>query len=679
MNRLAKEVSPYLLQHANNPVDWFPWGDEAFKAAKEEDKPIFLSIGYATCHWCHVMEEECFDDPDIAAIMNDVFVNVKVDREEHPEIDTLYMDFAQTLLGGGGGWPLNLVLTPDGKPIFAATYLPAESHGSFHLSLRQLVERIGKLWRGGEREAIFDQAERVMEALQEQANPLPEDLPSREIVDSIADLHLKLADPVFGGLQGVPKFPMAYLLSFLLDWANQHKESRMLFYVHRTLEQMYCGGIFDHLGGGFARYSIDEAWIVPHFEKMLYDNAFLILSYLDAWKLSGIPLYRAIAEKTCDYLLREMRHPEGGFYSAQDADSQGKEGFFYTWTPREVASVLGEEDAELFCAFYGITMEGNFEGRSVLHIPRPLEEFARENDLDALALGEELDDQRQKLFEARKQNRAPLLTDDKIITSWNGLAIRALAEAGAAFGRTDYLEAANSAANFLRSHLWIDGRILHRWREAAGLNGFLEDYTHLISGLISLFEAGQGSDWIAWALKLAEVVETDFSGEAGYFRTDGFDPNLLLRRVDLYDGAEPSGNAIHAENLLRLQAITGASQFLEMSEIVMRAATSFLKMHPLGGSFHITAMQRYLDTDRPTLIFALDEAVDQEMYSSICRHYMPHASLIWLLPSDEKLKQMLKLEQTPVDGKSTLYLCRQGSCKEIISDPADIIKSISNL
>lgn len=401
-NRLIKQKSPYLLQHAHNPVDWYPWGQEAFALASENDKPIFLSIGYATCHWCHVMEKECFENLKVAQLMNEAFVNIKVDREELPEVDSLYMEFAQSMMAGSAGWPLNLILTPDLKPFFAATYLPpTSSHGLMGLS--ELIMRISEVWQGEERENVVEQASKIVEVFSETIHSKGNQLPEKEHIEDASDILFKMADPIYGGMKGTPKFPIGYQTNFMLRYSATKKDGRAVFLVERTLDMMHRGGIYDHLGGGFSRYSVDEKWLVPHFEKMLYDNALLIESYVEAWQLTKKPLYRQICEDIIQYILRDMSHADGGFYSAEDADSEGHEGWFYTWTLEEVQKILGVRESALFCEFYDITSEGNFEGRNILNTPLRLEEFAEKHQKDVEELLSQFLDQKHRLWKEREK------------------------------------------------------------------------------------------------------------------------------------------------------------------------------------------------------------------------------------------------------------------------------------
>ena len=485
-NRLIHEKSPYLQQHAHNPVDWYPWGDEAFEVAQSSDKPIFLSIGYATCHWCHVMESESFENVELAQLMNDAFVNIKVDREELPHIDSLYMEFAQALMGSSAGWPLNVILTPELKPFFAVTYLPPRSRQGL-IGFDQFIAQIKQLWQSDEKAQLLEQADKLVEAFTDAVQDSGDELPSEDEIEDAIEVIFQLADPIFGGFKGEPKFPLGYQSEFLLRYAKAHEDSRALFYVELTLEMMCRGGIYDHLGGGFSRYAIDERWIVPHFEKMSYDNAILAKAYLEAWKYTKRPLFRRVTEETLQYVLREMTSPEGGFYSAQDADTDGREGLFYTWTLAEIRAVLSPEDADLFCKYYGVTEEGNFEGRNTLYVAHPLEELIDGKKELLEEYSARLVKAREALFKKRQERPQPF-KDDKILCCWNGLMIDAFASAGAAFKNPQYTEAALKAAGFIRTHLWSNGKLLRRYREGeAKFSAAMEDYALLIKGLSNPF------------------------------------------------------------------------------------------------------------------------------------------------------------------------------------------------
>lgn len=672
-NRLIHQKSPYLLQHAHNPVDWYPWGQEAFNAAKELDKPIFLSIGYATCHWCHVMEKESFEDPRIAQILNNTFINIKVDREELPEVDSLYMEFAQGMMSETAGWPLNVILTPELQPFFAATYLPPHGRQGV-VGLIELTKRIEEVWHGEEREAVLMQAAQVVEVFAENIHPKGDEMLEKEQLQDTAELLFKMADPTYGGMRGTPKFPVSYQYNFLLHYFSKLKDSRALFLVERTLNMMHRGGIFDHLGGGFSRYSVDSRWLVPHFEKMLYDNALLAHTYLETWQVTKRPVYREVCESILQYVLRKMTHPEGGFYSAEDADSEGQEGLFYTWTPQEIYAALGHREAELICGFYGVTEEGNFEGRNILHVNMPIEEFAAAKGEEIMQLARTLADQRHRLWQVREKRVHPL-KDDKILSSWNGLMIFSMVEAGCAFNDLRYINAALHAAHFIRSKLWVDGRLLRRWREGeASFNAGLDEYAFLIRALISLFEADCGQEWLEWGIEMCELLENHYKEKEGaFYQTSGTDENLILRKCQFADGAEPSGNALHCENLLRLYQITSDVKYLNQAQDILKAVKRYVDTYPPGYCFHMMNLNRYYDTQAPRIVIALNEKEDwlEELRQLLFSEFIPHKALIWRHSGDEKLIFHLLpfiKEQPPLDGKTTLYICYEGVCREPIND-----------
>lgn len=683
-NRLSKEKSPYLLQHAHNPVDWYPWGSEAFTAAKLQDKPIFLSIGYATCHWCHVMEHECFENLEVAKLMNDNYINIKVDREEMPEVDSLYMEFAQSMMVGAAGWPLNVFLTPDLEPFFAATYLPPHaSHGL--TGLVDLLRRISEVWHGEERERVMEQAEHIVEAFSEHIHTQGEGIPEKEQIEDTAELLFKMADPLYGGLKGRPKFPIGYQWTFLLHYASMTEDSRSLFLAEKTLDMMQHGGIFDHLGGGFSRYSIDERWLVPHFEKMLYDNALLAYSYLEASQVTQRQFYRNVCTDILNYILRDMTHPEGGFYSAEDADSEGHEGYFYTWTYDEIRNVLGDRESALFCQFYHVTPEGNFNGRNILNTPVKLEEFAVKKNLEIAELETLFAMQRQVLWKVRERRPHPF-KDDKVLSAWNGLMIFSMAEAGAALDEKKYLQAAVAAAEFIRSKMWQSGQLLRRWREGEALHpANLEDYAFLIRGLISLFEAGQGIKWLEWAVEMTNLLKSDFKAENGaFYQTDGRDQNIILRKCHFSDGAEPSGNAIHCENLLRLYQMTYDKSYLEQAEDIFKAAQKYIDNYSPGYCYHMLNLIRYYDTRAITAVVALNEQQQyrDEIQKLFYHAYIPHRCIIWRSIHEENLQKIAPFtaQQVPIDGHTTLYLCEKGGvCAKPLTEFSEMITAVNAL
>lgn len=680
-NRLIHQKSPYLLQHAHNPVSWYPWGEEAFQDAKEQDKPIFLSIGYATCHWCHVMERESFENVEVAQLMNETFINIKVDREELPEVDGLYMEFAQSMMAGAAGWPLNVILTPNLEPFFAATYLPPYSnHG--YMGLVDLIQRINDLWSSEEKEKILNQAEKIVELFSHSVHTMGEEFPEEEQMQTTAELLYKMADPVYGGIKGAPKFPIGYQYSFLMRYYKDVKDNRALFLVDRTLDMMHRGGIYDHLGGGFSRYSVDEKWLVPHFEKMLYDNAILVQSYLEAWQLMKKPIYKQVCQEILRYVLRDMTHPEGGFYSAEDADSEGHEGLFYTWPYEEVVKLLGEEGKE-FCQFYDIKPEGNFEGRNILHTPSTLEEFAAQYNLDAENLNLKFESQRHKLWQEREKRIHPL-KDDKILSAWNGLMIYSLSEAGKAFQYEPYLQAAIRGARFIKKYLWKDGELLRRWRDGQEMfSGSLDEYAFMIRAVLSLFEANAGIEWLEWAIEMAQRLKERYKDEEGaFYQTDGTDKNLILRRCQFSDGAEPSGNAIHAENLLKLYQLTQEPDYLEQAEDVFQAVQEYLENYPLGYCYHVMDLQRYFDNKAPTLVIALnsDKEYEKELKQTLYEQFIPHKAVIWQ-NQDVDMEDLLPFikDQIAQNDRTTLYICYEGVCQKPLDQLPEMIEAIGRL
>ena len=591
--RLSQEKSPHLLQYATQPVDWYSWGDEAFKAAKSQDKPIFLSIGYSTCHFCHVMSKESFQNEEIARQMNEAFVNIQVDRKEHPEIDSIYMEFAQVLMSSGGGWPLNLVLTPDLQPFFAMTYLPSVNKNGF-VGFPQLISHIKEMWQSDEKKIFIEEARRLVEAFAHTANATGHELPTKESFTNGIEHIFKLADPINGGLKGVPKFPLGTQVECLLSYMETEQDSRALYYIELTLDHIARGGIYDHLGGGFSRYSVDEEWLIPHFEKMLYDNAILAKTYLKVWEVTKKDLYKETSLATVEYLLRELENKEGGFFSSEDSDTEGKEGLYYTWTPAEVLDVIAGEEGELACSLFDVTYQGNFQGRNVLHLEVSEGEFASSMLLDEKEFPQKLKKWKQALFDKRSTRSKPF-KDETIITSWNGLAIDTLIKAFQAFGEPRYKEAAMRAARFLKTHLWNGSSLFHRY--VAGdvkFSATLEDYAYLIKGLISLFEGVKSQEFLDWAINLAKIVEREFKEiEGAFYQTDGKDP-LILRKCDFYDGAEPSGNGVHAENLMRLYEITKDESFLRQAEDILKAAKGYIEAFAPATSYHLMALKRYL-------------------------------------------------------------------------------------
>jgi uncharacterized protein YyaL (SSP411 family) len=560
-NRLAHESSPYLLQHQHNPVDWYPWGEEALARARAEERPIFLSIGYAACHWCHVMEHESFENAEIAQLLNERFVCIKVDREERPDLDQIYMSAVQ-LLTGRGGWPMSVFLTPELQPFYGGTYWPPHDARGMP-GFARVVVAVYEAWQE-RREQALAQAAHITEHLRQGADDpgtVPLDV---NLLQGAAAKLERVFDFRHGGFGTAPKFPHSMDLQLLLRVWQREQKPGLLSMVTLTLDRMAQGGLYDQLGGGFARYSVDERWLVPHFEKMLYDNALLTLAYTEVFSATGQETYATIVRETCTYLLRDLADPAGGFYSTEDADSEGEEGKFYVWTPSDIQAVLGSERGSQFCAMYGVTEHGNFEhGHSILHLPLPLEQAAALRKLDLAQLKRELAEDRQQLFSARSKRVRPGL-DDKILVSWNALAIDALARAAGTFAEPLWLAAAERAADFIWQHLRdTRGRLLHTWRDGkAKLAAYADDYAYLINALVSLYEASFAERWIDRAVLLADQLLTHFYDPAGgFFFTADDHETLLLRQKDQHDASVPSGNAMAAYGLLRLTALTGRTDF----------------------------------------------------------------------------------------------------------------------
>lgn len=682
-NRLSQEKSPYLLQHAGNPVDWYPWGEEAFAKAIEEKKPIFLSIGYATCHWCHVMERETFSNPEIAALMNDTFINIKVDREEHPEVDGIYMEFAQALMSSAGGWPLNLVLTSDLKPFFAVTYLPPKATKGL-IGIDQFISQIKMLWESEERSILVAQADKIVDLFKEASETTGADLPRKEDLDNAVQMLFDIADPVFGGIKGEPKFPLGYQAEFLLQYAKQTGDSRSVFFIELTMQMMARGGIFDHLGGGFSRYTVDEKWHIPHFEKMLCDNAILGKTYLEVYKYTKIPQFGAVCRQTLDYLLRDLRENGGGFFSAEDADSEEEEGKFYLWDQTEILDTLGPEKGDFFCSYFGVTKEGNFDGKSVLHVRFDPKEFSAVSGLSQEEINQSLYGLKKTLFDTRKKRKRPF-KDDKVITSWNGLAIETLARAGFCFHEQAYLKAASDTADWIKASLWKEGGLLRRYRDGdARFPGGLEDYAFLIRGLLSLFETQGNPEHLKWAIALSDILEDSFKAKEGAFYQTLENLQLLIRKCEFYDGAEPSGNAVHCENLLRLYQLTQSPKYLKQAEDVLKAARTFIETFPPGACYHLIALQRYFDQKAPLVVVAYDDvdSLKEEIQQALGAHFCPHAFL--LQKGKEHRKEIDELipavsQQGCINGKTTFYVCRGSHCEAPLFDLAQIQEAIAHL
>ncbi|MFN2617412.1 MAG: thioredoxin domain-containing protein [Thermoleophilaceae bacterium] len=646
-NRLANETSPYLLQHKDNPVDWYAWGSEALARAREEDKPVLLSIGYSACHWCHVMERESFEDEETARLMNERFVSIKLDREERPDLDAIYMEACQAMTGHGG-WPLNVFLTPEQVPFYAGTYFPPEARMGMP-SWRQVLEAVAEAW-AERKDEIRANSGRIVDRLQGGALLRPSANPmTAAALDEAARRLGQSYDRAHGGFGGPPKFPPASAIEFLL----RRGETEM---TAHTLRAMASGGMYDQVGGGFHRYSVDAYWLVPHFEKMLYDNALLARAYLHGWQVTGEPLFRTTCEETLDWALREMRGPEGGFYSALDADSEGEEGRFYVWSLDELRAVAGEDAA----SWFGAGESGNWEGANILvraegPAPRELEEW------------------RRRLYEVRSRRTWPGL-DDKRLTSWNALMVAALAEAGAVLGRDDYLDAARACADFILAQLRDPaGHLLRSWKDGqAKLNAYLEDHAFLLEALLTLYESSFEPRWFGAARELADTTIERFADDdgGGFFETASDHEQLVARRKDLEDHPIPAGNSSACYGLLRLGALTGEHGYERRAESVLRLLHELAPQHPQAFGHLLQALDFHLSPTREVALVG----EDLSGLERVVRHaFRPHL----VLAGGERDGVPLLQGREPVDGRATAYVCERFACKAPVTEPDELAALLS--
>ena len=634
-NRLAHETSPYLLQHAHNPVDWYPWGEEALERARRENRLILLSIGYSACHWCHVMERESFESPRIAALMNEHCVNIKVDREERPDLDEIYMAAAMALNEGQGGWPMTVFLTPELEPVFAGTYFPPEDRWG-RPGFGSLIQALARAWEEDPEDLRQGAAQLVAELRRQREGATPLAVGEEELRRALQQLAQDF-DPAHGGFGGAPKFPPATALMLLLRLHHRYGDEQALHMVRRTLEAMARGGIYDQVGGGFARYATDQRWLVPHFEKMLYDNALLASAYLEAFQLTAEPLFRRVASETLGYVLREMTAPEGGFYSSTDADSEGEEGKFFVWTPQQVEAVLGPEDARLFNACYDITPGGNWEGKSIPHLPVDLAELAARFDLTPAALATRLAGAREQLYHARRQ-RVPPGLDDKVLTAWNGMMIRALACGAQVLAEPRYLEAARRAAEFLLTTLSSeDGRLLRTWRAGkAHLPAYLEDYAFLTEALVDLYEASGEASHLHHAERLAAHLLADFQDPASgaFFHTAHHHEALILRYRDGVDGATPSGNAVAATALIRLSYHLDRADLRQAGVAAVKAYGQLIRRFPRAFAKTLCAVDLLLDGPVELALAGAAGSADlAALEQEVARCYLPNRVLARVDPT----------------------------------------------
>ncbi len=661
-NRLINETSPYLLQHAHNPVDWYAWSAEALERAPTEDKLILLSIGYSACHWCHVMEHESFENPSIAKVMNQNFISIKVDREERPDLDQIYMSAVQ-MMTGSGGWPLTVFLLPNGEPVFGGTYFPPEDRYNRPGFLR-VLETIAEAYRT-RRGEIMQNAKSLREHLSRSTVGTTQD----ETIDTTLLDHAYRAigsrfDSREGGFGGAPKFPPSMSIDFLLRYYHRTDSDHALHMATLTLDKMAYGGMYDQVGGGFHRYSTDDRWLVPHFEKMLYDNALLVRAYVDAHRVTEKPLYKHIAEETLDFVLREMRAPDGSFYSTQDADSEGVEGKFYVWSFKELSDVVGD-DAELLAKYSGVTEHGNFEERNILNISRDPELFSKLEKVPAQELETKIETAKKKLYAAR-ENRVRPGRDEKVLTDWNALMLRAFGEASAHFNRDDYRRAAETNADFILTTMWDGTRLLHCFKDGrVRFNGYLDDYAYLTDGLFALYELTFDYKWLHAALQISDrMIQSFWDANHGgfYFTGENHEP-LITRPKDFFDNATPSGNSVAADVLLRMAALTGRDDYRRMAEQIIVSTAGFLKQYASGFGRMLAAADFYVGPSKEVAIIGSADA----FLTFLRRRYFPR---VVIAAGDGTDRIALLRDRPMMNGKPTAYVCENFTCKQPVLDLA---------
>ena len=693
-NRLSGQTSPYLRQHAHNPVDWYPWGGEAIDRARAEDRPILLSVGYSACHWCHVMERESFEDDDIAALMNERFVNIKVDREERPDVDEIYMGAVQAMTGSGG-WPMTVFLTPELRPFYGGTYFPPDDRygrPGFTAVLKAVAEAFGR-----HREQTEERASELVAALQRSSELAPREEIGEGIEGAAFEQLRQAFDSRFGGFGSAPKFPGSMSLAFLLRY-HRREGGEALDMVQLSLKKMARGGMYDQLGGGFHRYSVDERWLVPHFEKMLYDNALLTWVYLEAYQATGEELYRGVVVETLDYALREMSQPGGGYYSAQDADSEGEEGRYFVWTPEEVADILGPDDGALFCSYYDITAEGNFEGgESILHVDVEVPELSRRLGVDEARLTDTVAEGRRRLL-ARRYQRIPPNRDDKILVSWNGLMISAMAQAYQVLGDGRYLASAAASASFILDRMVADGGLLHTYKDGkASVRAYQDDYACLVNALVDLYEASFEVSWLCRACELTRSMIARFwdDGDGGFFFTEADDGDLILRTKNPFDNATPSGNSMAAVALLRLAVLTGDRSLRDQAEATLKLFSDLMERSPTGCSQMLCALDYFQE---PTYEIAVVGSREKRSPLERALHacFLPNkvvagaeVAIPGLAAGDPEARcgasgqgaevaefriPLLEGKALGGDGDAAVYVCRDSSCSLPVADVEGLLK-----
>lgn len=678
-NRLINETSPYLVQHAHNPVDWYAWGEEALQKAADENKPILLSIGYAACHWCHVMAHESFEDEETAKIMNEHFVNIKVDREERPDLDQIYMNFVQ-LTTGHGGWPLTAFLTPTCVPFYGGTYYPPVDRYNMP-SFKRVLLSVADAYQN-KTDEIFESAVSMLGELRrvgltEESN----EAISLKLLEDAYRNTTRGYDATNGGFGGAPKFPAAMSLEFLLRMYKRDGDEKTLEMVTHTCKKMANGGMYDQLGGGFSRYSTDARWLVPHFEKMLYDNAQLSRLYVHLFQVTGDGFYRNVAEDIYDYVLREMTSTEGGFYSAQDADSEGVEGKFFVWTPKEVKEILGEDDGKLFCNFYDVSEAGNFEGESILNVRQTIEENAKQQNVTIEKLRDVLENGKKKLFEIREKRIKPL-RDEKVLTAWNGLMLESFAESAAILDRKDYLEVAEKNADFILKTLrGKNGLMLRTYKDGiAKLNGYLEDYAFFASGLIALYEATGNLRWIKEARTIADKMIDEFWDEesGGFYFTGKSHEELIVRSKDYFDNATPSGNSVATEVLLKLSILIDNDSYKRIAVTIFRLLADSIRRYGSAFGRLMSVIDFHLSTPKEIVIIGDKDSDDtKELLRTVWFNYIPNKIVVLSDDKDKEAKVIPLLEnRLMIDDKATAYICENFTCQQPVTTKEELAEQL---
>ncbi|MEZ5939938.1 MAG: thioredoxin domain-containing protein [Planctomycetaceae bacterium] len=671
-NRLAHETSPYLLQHQFNPVNWFPWGKEAFDLAKEMDRPIFLSVGYSACHWCHVMERESFESEHIAEILNSHYVSIKVDREERPDVDQIYMTAVQ-LITRRGGWPMSVFMTPDGEPFYGGTYWPPNARMGMP-GFRDILLKLHDYWVN-KRDEVTSSAQELSNAIQGMSQSAAGDELGEQTLRNAMQRLVSATDKQHGGFHGAPKFPHPMDLRLLLRLADRFESSEALSAVELTLDKMAAGGIYDHLGGGFHRYSTDARWLVPHFEKMLYDNALLTQTYVEAWQRTGKPAYRQVVVETLDYVLREMFQPGGGFYSTQDADSEGEEGKFFVWTKEEVTSLLPEQDAKIFCASYDVTTSGNWEGNSILNLPSALDEVASAFEMSIDEFYGSLKRSRDVLFTERAKRIAPG-RDDKVLVNWNGLMIAAAARAGMALGEPKYVEAAAASARFIAENMRSSaGHLLHSYKDGrARFMAYLDDYACYIDGLAEMFQATGEACWIEWAVEFADQMLARFAdSHGGFYYTAHDHEELIARTKDSQDNATPSGNGMAATVLLKLARLCDRDDYRVAAEQALKSISGLLNESPLAAGQSLIALDFLMGPAYECVLLDGTEESADKLETALWSTFLPRTVVARRRDVTPEVISHLFENRSPTT-QSQAYVCEASTCQQPMSSAEEMLK-----